>query len=98
MFDINKMVNDAKNSVNNTIQVSVNKHKKEMMAGKIPRIVTITVRDRDHFYAIVKWCNKNCGQGSYFWTVKGRVLRNIPCTKDWLIFTPWTDISPLLAF
>jgi len=98
MFDIDKMVYDANRSLQRTIQASITRNKKEMMFGKTPRVVSITVRDRDHFYAMVKWCNKNCGQGSHFWTVRGRVLKNIPTTKDWLIFTPWVDISILLAF
>ena len=33
-------------------------------------IVHIIVRDRDHFYALVHWFNKNVGKGKQFWTVK----------------------------
>lgn len=68
--------------------------------------VSITVRDRAHFYALVHWCNNNIGYGSSKWTVAGRVLRfvdpskksyNPPIVRDWLVFVPDIDLTPLLA-
>lgn len=37
----------------------------------------ITIRNRDHFYRLVKWLNENVGKGSNNWTMQGRVLRNL---------------------
>lgn len=95
MYDIDKEVAASRDRIHNYIYSLARWHRKEMRSDNY-RAVKITVRDREHFYLLVHWCNKNCGQGREFWTVKGKVLRNIPVTKDWLIFTPWVDISPLL--
>lgn len=35
----------------------------------------ITIRDRAHFYRLVKWLNENVGRGTDKWTMDGRVLR-----------------------
>lgn len=37
----------------------------------------ITFRDKDHFYRVVSWLNANVGHGKKYWTVLGRVLRNL---------------------
>jgi hypothetical protein len=37
----------------------------------------LTIRDREHFYRVVKWMNQNVGKGSDKWTVEGRVLKSL---------------------
>lgn len=37
----------------------------------------IIVRDRVHFYKVVKWLNENVGKGQDHWTMGGRVLRQL---------------------
>jgi hypothetical protein len=37
----------------------------------------LTIRDREHFYRVVKWMNENVGKGSDKWTVEGRVLKSL---------------------
>ena len=37
----------------------------------------LTIRDREHFYRVVKWMNENVGKGSDKWTVEGRVLKSV---------------------
>ena len=37
----------------------------------------VTIRDREHFYKIVKWLNENVGKGADKWTMEGRVLKTI---------------------
>lgn len=38
---------------------------------------SVTMRDRDHFYKVVSWLNKNVGKGSQYWTMGGSILRHI---------------------
>lgn len=42
----------------------------------------ITIRDRDHFYKIVKWLREHVGKGEDKWTMEGRVLRAIKKGKQ----------------
>lgn len=37
----------------------------------------VIIRDRDHFYKIVKWLNDNVGKGADKWTMEGRVLKRL---------------------
>lgn len=37
----------------------------------------VTIRDRDHFYKLVKWLNDNVGKGADNWTMEGRVLKTL---------------------
>ncbi len=37
----------------------------------------VTIRDRDHFYKLVKWLNDNVGKGEDKWTMEGRVLKTL---------------------
>jgi hypothetical protein len=37
----------------------------------------VTIRDREHFYRLVKWLNENVGRGEDKWTMEGRVLRRL---------------------
>lgn len=41
------------------------------------RAFTVLIRDRDHFYKIVRWLSKNVGNGKTHWTMKGRILRRL---------------------
>lgn len=41
----------------------------------------VTIRDRDHFYKLVKWLNDNVGKGEDKWTMEGRVLKTIKTGK-----------------
>jgi hypothetical protein len=41
----------------------------------------ITIRDRDHFYKIIHWLNKNVGKGEEKWTMEGRILKSIKSGK-----------------
>ena len=45
----------------------------------------VTIRDREHFYKIVKWLNENVGKGTEFWTMEGRVLKSLS-EKDGIAF------------
>ncbi len=47
---------------------------KEQKAAHIFRVV---IRDREHFYRLVKWLNDNVGKGQDKWTMEGRVLKTI---------------------
>ena len=69
------------------------------------RHIILTIHNREQFYKIVNWCNKNIGKGSQYWTARGRVLKfidptkkayNPPVTRIWVIKVPGIDISPLL--
>lgn len=71
----------------------------------VSRIV-IAVRDRDHFYRLVNYCNKTYGKGSDKWTVCGRVLKfvdptkhayNPPAYKIWKVMKPGLNLSHLLS-
>jgi hypothetical protein len=42
----------------------------------------ITMRDREHFYKIVKWLNENVGKGSDKWTMEGRPLKSLKAGKQ----------------
>jgi len=42
----------------------------------------LTIRDREHFYRVVKWMNENVGKGSDKWTVEGRVLKSLKQGKS----------------
>jgi hypothetical protein len=37
----------------------------------------VVVRDREHFYKLVKWLNDNVGKGENNWTMEGRVLKRL---------------------
>ena len=37
----------------------------------------VVIRDREHFYRLVKWLNDNVGKGQDKWTMEGRVLKTI---------------------
>ena len=41
----------------------------------------VTIRDRDHFYKLVKWLNENVGKGEDKWTMEGRVLKTLKSGK-----------------
>jgi hypothetical protein len=41
----------------------------------------INVRDRDHFYRLVKWLNDNVGKGEDKWTMERRVLKSLNVGK-----------------
>lgn len=41
----------------------------------------ITIRDKEHFYKITNWLNKNVGKGMENWTMEGRVLRALKAGK-----------------
>jgi hypothetical protein len=42
----------------------------------------VLIRDRDHFYRLVKWLNDNVGKGADKWTMEGRVLKTIKQGKS----------------
>ena len=42
----------------------------------------LTIRDREHFYRVVKWMNENVGKGADKWTVEGRVLKSLKQGKS----------------
>ncbi len=37
----------------------------------------VAIRDREHFYRLVKWLNDNVGKGADKWTMEGRVLKRL---------------------
>ena len=37
----------------------------------------VVIRDREHFYRLVKWLNENVGKGEDKWTMEGRVLKRL---------------------
>lgn len=37
----------------------------------------VMIRDREHFYKLVKWLNENVGKGADKWTMEGRVLKRL---------------------
>jgi len=41
----------------------------------------VVIRDREHFYRLVKWLNDNVGKGQDKWTMEGRVLKTIKQNK-----------------
>ncbi len=41
---------------------------------------TLTFRDREHFYRVVKWMNDAAGKGKDKWTTQGRVLKPLTST------------------
>jgi len=47
---------------------------KEQNASHTFRVV---IRDREHFYKLVKWLNENVGKGADKWTMEGRVLKRL---------------------
>lgn len=47
---------------------------KEQNAAHTFRVV---IRDREHFYKLVKWLNENVGKGADKWTMEGRVLKRL---------------------
>lgn len=60
----------------------------------------VTIRDRDHFYKLIKWLNTNVGKGSEHWTMEGRPLAALkagrnPSPKIY-IFRP--DFDPASGF
>lgn len=59
----------------------------------------ITIRDRTHFYSVVKWLNTHVGKGSDKWTMQGRVLRSLgngEVTTTVYIFVQEFDIESSL--
>jgi len=58
------------NTINKTPPVNL----KEQNAIHSFRVV---IRDREHFYRLVKWLNDNVGKGADKWTMDGRVLKAI---------------------
>lgn len=42
----------------------------------------VTIRDRDHFYKLIKWLNENVGKGQENWTMEGRVLKTLKTGKS----------------
>lgn len=42
----------------------------------------ITINNRDHFYKLVNYSNKNFGQGRMNWTSSGRILRYVDPSKN----------------
>lgn len=60
----------------------------------------VTIRDREHFYKIVKWLNDNVGKGTDKWTMEGRVLRTLnkgnTISPKVYIFKPDFDTSSVL--
>jgi len=42
----------------------------------------VTIRDRDHFYRLVKWLNENVGKGTDYWTMEGRILKTLKQGKS----------------
>lgn len=67
---------------------------KEQNAAHSFRIV---IRDREHFYRLVKWLNDNVGKGADHWTMEGRVLKTInqgkPVNPKIYIFRPDFDTT-----
>jgi len=37
----------------------------------------VSIRDKEHFYKLVKWLNENVGKGADKWTMEGRVLKRL---------------------
>ncbi len=108
MFNTDDEVLAAKKRLSNALNKSVKRHLRELAKSRsgVQR-VTLTVRDRDHFYKIVHYCNKNYGRGSHYWTTAGRVLRfvdpskpsyNPPRIIDFIIYAVGADISALTTF
>lgn len=55
----------------------IKKARKRSLKYLIPVCIThIIVRDRDHFYALVHWFNKNVGMGMHYWTVRASPTYN----------------------
>lgn len=42
----------------------------------------VTIRDREHFYKLIKWLNDNVGKGEDKWTMEGRVLKTLKQGKS----------------
>lgn len=64
----------------------MNKQKEKVVpvnlkAAKATHSFRVSIRDKEHFYRLVSWLNENVGKGSEFWTMEGRVLRNIKMGK-----------------
>lgn len=66
----------------------------EVQGGKSMKI---TFRDKQHFYKIVHWLNKNAGKGKSNWTIHGKVLKNFrgmnpkPITRSVIIHNDSID-------
>jgi hypothetical protein len=95
----------AQERLRRKLDTAYSQAKAEVRRLFVLQVVPMEIRDRDHFYKVVNWCNKNIGKGSQYWTVEGRVLRfvdpakkayNPPAKKNWLIKVPFIDVSPLL--
>ncbi len=60
----------------------------------------VVIRDREHFYQLIKWLNENVGKGKDNWTFEGRVLKSIKQGKTVnpkvYIFKPDFDPSSAL--
>lgn len=42
----------------------------------------VMIRDREHFYKLIKWLNDNVGKGEDKWTMEGRVLKTLKQGKS----------------
>lgn len=78
--------------------------KTEVRRSFVNQVIPMVIRDREHFYKVVNWCNKNIGKGKQYWTVGGRVLRFVdpskkayspPAHRDWLIMVPGIDCTAI---
>jgi hypothetical protein len=104
-FDLDKMCKHATERINKSINASAKKHMQAITDGfQGVQRVTLTIRDREHFYKVVTWCNRHIGHGKECWTVRSSVLRyvdpskakyNPPAIKEWVIFTRDADITPI---
>lgn len=60
----------------------------------------VTIRDRDHFYKLVKWLNDNVGKGEDKWTMEGRILKTLkqgkPVSPKIYVFKADFDVSSSL--
>ena len=60
----------------------------------------VTIRDKSHFNAIVKWMNTNVGRGKERWTAGGRILRQLQAGKKvnatFYVFDPAFDVASAL--
>jgi hypothetical protein len=59
----------------------------------------VTIRDREHFYRLVKWLNENVGKGEDKWTMEGRVLKRLKqgATISPNVYIFRTDFDPSSA-
>jgi len=112
-MDIDHEVNRALARINRSINISVQReiksYNKKFGSGLIFRSeqeFTLVIRDLEHFYKIVRWCNKNIGHGMACWTCKSKVRKYLdpnlpsfdpPAIKKWVVYIHNVDISPLYS-